>query len=197
MVRSLVVGFGAVTMLAAAGSMTPTGQVILGMKPTATAQATPAAVMQDRPAPVPAHAQSVVAGLVAPATSAKRMVPAKPSPRVRPQARRAAAARRLQAAPAPLGQSFDISQLLPLLQSQFLPLLQSQPMTNVSPAVGMMSRNPSLPDILQQLTNPVLAPASAPAPQPIQAPTPVVPAQPQPGQAGYSTTQDTISDSKN
>lgn len=160
MVRSLVAGFGVATMLAAAGSITPAGQAILGVKHAAAAPATAAVVLQTKPA--------------------KRVVPAKASHRTRPQAHRAVVARRPQAAAAPSGQSLNVSQLLPLLlQSQSLPSLLSQTMPAASPLAGILGGGSSLPDVLQQLTNPVPTPEPASAPQPVQAPNPVVPAQSQ------------------
>lgn len=168
MVRSLVVGFGAVTLLAVAGSMTPAGQVILGGKHAAAAPATATVVVQGKPESKPA---------------AKRAVQAKPSPRAHPQAHRAAVAPRPQAAPAPSGQSLNVNQLLPfLLQSQSLPSLQSQTMPTASPFAGILSGGSSLPGILQQLTNQVPTPESASAPQPVQAPTSAAPAQSQSAQ---------------
>jgi hypothetical protein len=166
MVRSLVMGFGAATMLAAAVSMTPAGQLILGMKHAAASPATAAVVLQDKPA-------------------AQRVVPAKPSPRARPQARRAAVARRPQAAPAPSGQSLNIiNQLLPvLLQSQSLPSLPSQMTPGASPLAGILGGGSSLPDLLQQVTSPVPTPEPSSAPQSVQAPTSDAPAQPQSARA--------------
>ncbi len=165
MVRSLVMGFGAATMLAAAVSMTPAGQLILGMKHAAAGPATAAVVLQDKPA-------------------AQRVVPAKPSPRARPQARRAAVARRPQAAPAPSGQSLNINQLLPvLLQSQSLPSLPSQMTPGASPLTGILGGGSSLSDLLQQVTSPVPTPEPPSAPQSVQAPTSDAPAQLQSAQA--------------
>ena len=165
MVRSLVMGFGAATMLAAAASLTPAGQLILGMKHAAAGPATAAVVLQDKPV-------------------AKRVVPAKPSPRARPQALRAAVARRPQAAPAPLGQSLNVNQLLPvLLQSQSLQSLPSQMTPGAAPLAGILGGGSSLPDLLQQVTSPVPTPEPASAPQSVQAPTSDAPAQPQSAQA--------------
>jgi len=174
MVRSLVAGFGAVTMLAAAGSMTPAGQVILGVKHAAAAQATTAVIR---------HA-ATTAGVRQAKPAAKRVVPAKPSPRTRPQARRAAVARRPQAASAPSGQLLNVNQLLPLLlQSQSLPSLLSETTPAASPFAGIMGGGPSLPDMLQQLTNPAPAAEPASGPQSVQPPPPVVAAQSQPAPA--------------
>jgi hypothetical protein len=172
MVRSLVAGFGVVTMLAAAGSMTPAGQVILGVKHAAAAQATTAVIR---------HA-ATTAGVRQAKPAAKRVVPAKPSTRTRPQARRAAVARRPQAAPS--GQLLNVNQLLPLLlQSQSLPSLLSETTPAASPFAGIMGGGPSLPDMLQQLTNPAPAAEPASAPQSVQPPSPVVAAQSQPAPA--------------
>ena len=165
MLRSLVLGFGAATMLAAAGSMTPAGQLILGMKHAAAGPATAAVVLQDKPA-------------------AKRVVPAKPSPRTRPQARRASVARRPQAAPAPSGQSLNVNQLLPvLLQSQSLQSLPSQMTPGASPLAGILGGGSSLPGLLQQVTSPVPTPEPPSAPQSVQAPTSDAPAQPESARA--------------
>jgi hypothetical protein len=165
MVRSLVMGFGAATMLAAAVSMTPAGQLILGMKHAAAGPAITAVVLQDK-------------------TAAKRVVPAKPSPRARPQARRAAVARRPQAAPAPSGQSLNVNQLLPvLLQSQSLPSLPSQMTPGASPLAGILGGGSSLSDLLRQVTSPVPTPQPPSAPQSVQAPTSDAPAQLQSAQA--------------
>ena len=177
MVRSLAIGFGAVTMLAAAGSMTPAGQVILGVKHAAAAPATAAVVLQHRPAATVVQAQPAAKRLV-PAPTAKRVVPAKSSPQSRPQPHRATVARRAEATPAPSGQSLNINQLLPLLlPSQSSPSLLSQTMPGASPLAGLLSGGSSLPDMLQQLTSPAPTPEPAPAPQQVQAPTPVAPAQ--------------------
>ncbi len=102
MIRSLAVGFGAVTMLAVAGSMTPMWQAILGLTHPAAEQATLVTVIQDKPAPVPMPVQSVAAVLVAspaPAPSAVASHPARvalPQLRARPSA---PPAQRPQAAP--------------------------------------------------------------------------------------------------
>ena len=198
MVRSLVAGFGAATMLAAAGSLTPAGQAVLGAKHAVAAQATAAVVQQAKPAAKRA--------VVLPAkTVAQRAVPAKAAHRAQPQARRAAVARLPQAAPAPSGQSLSLNQILPvLLQSQSVPSLASQaslpsllsqaipaasPLAGImnagsaSPLAGIMTRGSSLPDLLQQLTNPVQTPEPASAPQPVQAAMPAAPLQAQPAAA--------------
>lgn len=173
MVRSLVAGFGAVTMLAAAGSLTPAGQAILGVKHAAAAPPTAAVVVQPKPV-------------------VKRVVPAKAAHRASPQARAAVARRAQPAAPAPSGQSLNLNQLLPLLlQSQSLPSMVSQAslpsvlsqtMPASSPLAGLVGGGSSLPAVLQQLTSP--APEPATAPQPVQEPAPVAPAQSQPAPNG-------------
>lgn len=195
MVRSLVAGFGAVTMLAAAGSITPAGQAILGARHAAAAPATAAVVQQAKPA-------AKRAAVLTAKTVAKHAVPAKTSHRAQPQARRAAVARLPQAAPAPSGPSLNLSQLLPLLlQSQSLPSLASQaslpsllsqampaasPLAGImnagsaSPLAGIMTGGSSLPDLLQQLTTPV----AAPEPAPVQAAIPAPPVQSQPAASG-------------
>src|ERR1700730_17857951 len=104
MIRSLAVGFGAVTMLAVAGSIMPIGQAMLGTRHSAIARATPATVIQDRPARVPAP----VAALMAPLASTPRATRLKSSLRPRPHARPAASTEgRPHGASAPLGHSFD------------------------------------------------------------------------------------------
>jgi len=164
MVRSVAVGFGAVTMLALAGSMMFGGQTMLGMRHRAAAQAAPVEAIQDGPAPVPASSQSVVAAPVAPAAFASYSRP-------RAQAHPAAPpAPRPQASSRPLGQSMDINQLLSLAQSPAL--------ANVLPTGGTTSSNALLPSILQQFTDPVATPAPA-AVQPAQVLTPMAPAQPE------------------
>lgn len=170
MVRSLAIGFGAVTMLAAAGSMTPVGQVILGANHAAAAPTAAAVVVQAKPAPTVVHANPAV-------PAAKRVVPAKPSLQARPQARPTAVPRRPQAAPAPSGQSLNVNQFLPLLQSQSLPSALSQAMPGASPLAGLLGGGSSLPDMLQSLTGPAATSEPASAPQQVQAPTAVAPAQ--------------------
>ncbi len=64
MVRSLAVGFGAVTVLAVAGSMTPAGQAMLGFRPPE--KSTPVTVIEDKPVPVPSPVQP---GAVGPAAA--------------------------------------------------------------------------------------------------------------------------------
>src|SRR5262249_11076277 len=66
MVRSLAVGFGMVTALAVAGSMTPAGQGVLGQRHSAE-QSVPVSSIQDKPATIPGPAQSLVAAPAAPA----------------------------------------------------------------------------------------------------------------------------------
>jgi hypothetical protein len=169
MVRSFVLGFGAATMLAAAGSMTPVGQGILGVNHAGAAPATAAVVRHAKPA--------------AKHSAAKHVVPAKPSPRARSHPHRAAVARRPQAAPAPSGMALNVNQLLPLLlQSQSFPSLLSQTTPAASPLAGILGGGSSFPDILQQLTNPVATPDQASAPQLEQAPTSAAPALPQSAQ---------------
>lgn len=102
MIRSLTVGFGAVTILAVAGSMTPMGQVMLGLRHPAAEQATPVTVIQDKPAPMPEPVQSVAAVPVAQPAPAPSAVVSHPAHVAlpRPQARPAAPpAQRPQAAP--------------------------------------------------------------------------------------------------
>jgi len=62
MVRSVTLGFGVVTALALAGSMTPKGQAMLGLSHPAAEQAAPVTVIQDKPAPVPAPVPSAEVG---------------------------------------------------------------------------------------------------------------------------------------
>ena len=166
MVRSLVMGFGAATLLAAAGSMTPAGQALLGGNHPAAAPA-PAAVVQYATPP------------------AKHAVSAKTSTQARPTARRAAVASRAaaaprRAAPAPATPSLNAGQFLPiLLQSQSLPSSASQTTSGASPFAGILTGGSSgtsplagilgggssLPGLLQQATNQAPAPAQAAAPQ--------------------------------
>lgn len=86
MVRSLAVGFGMLTALAVAGSMTPTGQGVLGQRHSPEHVANVSSI-QDRPVAIPGPAQSLVAAPVAPkaapAPVATRVV--SPAPQ-RPQA---------------------------------------------------------------------------------------------------------------
>ncbi|HYM92306.1 MAG TPA: hypothetical protein VEW91_11810 [bacterium] len=51
MVRVLAIAFGAVTALALLASLTPVGQVMLGLRPAA--QATSVTVIEDKPAEIP------------------------------------------------------------------------------------------------------------------------------------------------
>jgi len=73
MVKSLVVGFGMVTALAVAGSMTPVGQSMLGQRHSPEKVA-PVSSIRDKPAAIPGPTQSLVAEPVAP-----RAVPATPT----------------------------------------------------------------------------------------------------------------------
>jgi hypothetical protein len=87
MVRSVALGFGVVTALALAGSMTPKGQAMLGLSHPAAEQSAPVTVIQDKPAPVPAPVQSVAPAPTGPAPriGAPRPVPsAPPQPQTRP-----------------------------------------------------------------------------------------------------------------
>jgi len=158
MVRSVAVGFGAVTMLALVGSMMLGGQAMLGIRHRAAAQAAPVEMIQDRPAPVTASVQSVVSTPVSSSRARARVHPAAP-PTPRPQA-----------SSRPLGQSMDITQLLSLAQSPAL--------ANLLPTGGTPSGTALLPSILQQFADPAATPAPAAADQPAQVPTPTAPAQP-------------------
>jgi hypothetical protein len=90
MVRSVALGFGVVTALALAGSMTPKGQAMLGLSHPAAEQTTPVSVIQDKPAPIPAPVQSIAPAIApapsgpAPINRASRPVHGTPS---QPQAR--------------------------------------------------------------------------------------------------------------
>ena len=77
MVRSMAVGFGLVTALAVAGSLTPAGQAMLGFRHPESA--TPVTAIEDKSAPVPSPVQSLQSGAAgsAPATPAAR--PTQPS----------------------------------------------------------------------------------------------------------------------
>jgi hypothetical protein len=78
MVRTLAFGFGLATALAVAGSMTPTGQAMLGLRHPAE-KATTVTVIQDKPAAVPAPAVTAV-----PALNAAPAQPSSSAPQVRP-----------------------------------------------------------------------------------------------------------------
>jgi hypothetical protein len=94
MVRSLALGFGMVTALAVAGSMTPAGQGMLGQRHP-TENVVQVSSIQDKPVAIPGPAQSLVATSAAP-TAAPAAAPvgvASPTSTV-PQA-----PRRPQAAP--------------------------------------------------------------------------------------------------
>jgi hypothetical protein len=167
MVRSVAVGFGAVTMLALAGSAVLGGQGALGMKHRAAAPS-PVEVIQDRPA-------SAVATAVAPVKFAPRVGSTPSSSRARAHTYPAASpAPRPQAASGPLGQSVGINQLLQLAQSPAI--------ANVLPTGATTSGGALLPSILQQVTDPVATPAPAAAVQPVQGPTSVAPASVAPSQ---------------
>jgi hypothetical protein len=85
MVRSLVVGFGLVTALAVAGIVTPKGQAMLGLSHPAAEQGTPVTVIQDKPASIPAPAQSIApAGPVQGARAPQQAPAASPRPQARP-----------------------------------------------------------------------------------------------------------------
>jgi hypothetical protein len=90
MVRSVALGFGVVTALALAGSMTPKGQAMLGLSHPAAEQTAPVTVLQDKPAPIPAPVQSVAPAIApaptgAPINGASRPVPGTPpQPQARP-----------------------------------------------------------------------------------------------------------------
>jgi hypothetical protein len=160
MVRSVAVGFGAVTMLALVGSMVLGGQAMRGMRHRAAAQVAPVEMIQDGPAPVAASLQSVVSTPVSSSRPQARVHPAAP-PTPRPQA-----------SSRPVGQSMDINQLLSLAQSPAL--------ANVLSAGGAPSGNALLPSILQQFADPAATPAPAAVVQPAQVPTPTALAQPIP-----------------
>ncbi len=172
MVRSVAVGFGAVTMLALAGSVVLGGQATLGMRHRTAAQASPVEMIQDRLASVPASLQPVVPAPVAPATTAPHMGSTASSSRARARVHPAAApAPRPQAASGPLGQSMGINQLLQLAQSPAI--------ANVLPTGGTTSGSALWPSILQQVADPVATPAPAAVGQPAPGPTPMAPAQPE------------------
>ncbi len=78
MVRTLALGFGALTALAVAGSMTPTGQAMLGLRHPVE-KATTVTVIQDKPAAIPSPAPSA-----APAPSTVRAQPSSGAPQSRP-----------------------------------------------------------------------------------------------------------------
>ena len=84
MVRSLAVGFGMVTALAVAGSLTPVGQGVLGQRHF-TEQSVPVSSIQDKPAAIPGPAQALVAPPAAPAPTQVAPPTGSPAPR-RPQA---------------------------------------------------------------------------------------------------------------
>ncbi len=85
MVRSLAVGFGMVTALAVAGSMTPVGQGMLGQRHSPEKVA-PVSSIQDRPAAIPGPAQSMVAAPAAAPAPVRAASPVvSPAPR-QPQA---------------------------------------------------------------------------------------------------------------
>jgi hypothetical protein len=167
MVRSAAVGFGAATMLAMVGSLILGGQAMLGTRHLAAAQAGSVTAIRDVSVRVPAPMQTVVPARVGGAASPRRAVSAPSSSRGRVQVHVAAP---LRAASASLGQSLRIDQLMHLAQSQAMP--------NVAPTGGTMSGTAFLPGILQQFTNPLAAPAPAPAVQPTQEPSPMAPVQP-------------------
>ncbi len=81
MVRSLAVGFGMVTALAVAGSMTPAGQGMLGQRHAAE-QSVPVSSIQDKPVAIPGPSQALVA---APSAAHVASPAGSPAPR-RPQA---------------------------------------------------------------------------------------------------------------
>jgi hypothetical protein len=178
MVRSAVVGFGAATMLALAGNMILGGQPTLRTGHPAAVQAGPVEAIQDMPAQVPAPRPSIVPAQGAPAASPRSAVSRPPFSRGRAQVHAAPP----RAASAPLSQSLNINQLLPLAQSPAMP--------NVFSPGGTMSGNALLPGILQQFASPVAAPAPAPAFQPTQEPSPTVAAQPSPSNAAVNLVND-------
>ncbi len=174
MVRSVAVGFGAVTMLALAGSAVLGGQGRLAMKHRAAAPSLVEAI-QDSPTSVPASVvsvQPVVSAPAAPAVSASHVVSTPASSRARVQAHPAVPpAARPQAASGPLGQSMGITQLLSLAQSPAL--------ANILPTGGTTSGNGFLSGLLQQSTDPVATPAPAVVqPAQVATATPAAPAQP-------------------
>ena len=65
MVRSLALGFGMVTALAVAGSMTPAGQGMLGQRHS-TEDVVQVSSIQDKPATVPGPTRSLVGASAAP-----------------------------------------------------------------------------------------------------------------------------------
>jgi hypothetical protein len=77
---------------------------------------------------------------------------------------------RPQATLAPLGQPFQIGQLMQLGQFPAI--------SNLLPSEGTMNTNGLLPGILQQFTNPGTEPLPAPAVQPVQGLSPTGPTQP-------------------
>lgn len=87
MVRTLAVGFGMLTALAVAGTLTPTGQGVLGQRHSPEHVATVASIL-DTPAPIPGPAQPLVAApVVAPAApAAPKVAPAAVPARVVPPA---------------------------------------------------------------------------------------------------------------
>jgi hypothetical protein len=67
MVRSLALGFGMVTALAVAGSMTPAGQGMLGQRHP-TEDVVQVSSIQDKPTTIPGPSQSLVGASAAPKT---------------------------------------------------------------------------------------------------------------------------------
>jgi hypothetical protein len=103
MVRSMAVGFGVVTALAVAGSLTPAGQAMLGFRhPEST---TPVTAIEDKSAPVPSPVQSLQSGTAgsAPATPAARPTPPSVQGRQPVPGRPAPAQPSRQSAPQPGG----------------------------------------------------------------------------------------------
>jgi hypothetical protein len=148
MVRTLALGFGAVTALAVAGSLTPTGQAMLGLRHPAE-KATTVTVIQDKPAAIPAPAQSVVA-TPTPAPSpapAARAGHAQPSPGAGPQSRPVppAAQRPPAAQPAPQQGGQGGPGGLAGVANILLNLPQILDQTHVGPAHGPDSRSESRP----------------------------------------------------
>ncbi len=102
MVKSLVVGFGMVTALAVAGSMTPVGQTMLGQRHSPEKVA-PVSSIRDKPAAIPGPTQSLVAAPVAPRAMPATSPAAQRQAAPRPQA--TTASRASQPAPPQSGPS--------------------------------------------------------------------------------------------
>ena len=104
MVKILALGFGALTALLVAGSMTPSGQAMLGLRHAADAQAVPVTALEDKPAPIPtplAAGPAAAPAQPSPAPQARSGGPIAPRPQAAPQ--QAGPAPRPQAAPQQAG----------------------------------------------------------------------------------------------